>query len=239
MPENAVFKRIVLKISGEALQGSNQERADAASLARISQEIKKARDLGTEVALVVGGGNFFRGLTGTTEGVQRNTGDYVGMLATIMNAMLVRDVLIGNDIPCCIHSALEITGVAPVANLNDAKNALNEKQVVIFAGGTGHPYFTTDTTAALRACEINAQAVLKATKVDGIYSADPEKDPNAARYDKLTFQEAITKRLAIMDSTAFSLCYDNNIPIVVFNFLEQDGLKRVLEGNTQIATFVG
>lgn len=239
MGSEPLFKRIVLKISGEAMQSSRNGPVDETAIDRISNEIRRARELGVEIALVTGGGNFFRGMAGTLQGINRNTGDYVGMLATLMNTIILRDGLERNDIPCIVQSALEIRGVIPAANIRTAKTALQEGKTVLFAGGTGHPYFTTDTTASLRACEIGADAVLKATKVDGIYSADPMQDKTARRYDELTFTEAISKRLAVMDSTAFSMCQDNDIPIVVFNFLEDEGLKRVLEGDKSIATFVG
>lgn len=239
MGSEPLFKRIVLKISGEAMQSSRNGPVDETAIDRISNEIRRARELGVEIALVTGGGNFFRGMAGTLQGINRNTGDYVGMLATLMNTIILRDGLERNDIPCIVQSALEIRGVIPAANIRTANTALKEGKTVLFAGGTGHPYFTTDTTASLRACEIGADAVLKATKVDGIYSADPMQDKTARRYDELTFTEAISKRLAVMDSTAFSMCQDNDIPIVVFNFLEDEGLKRVLEGDKSIATFVG
>lgn len=239
MSKQPVFKRIVLKISGEAMQSAQKAPIDGEAIDYISAEISKARELGVEIALVTGGGNFFRGMAGTMQGIDRNTGDYVGMLATLMNSIVLRDGLERNGIPCIVQSALEITGVIPPVNIRNAKQSLSEGKTVIFTGGTGHPYFTTDTTASLRACEIGADAVLKATKVDGVYSADPMLDSEAKRYDNLTFREAINKRLAVMDSTAFSMCQDNNIPIVVFNFLEHEGLRRVLGGDDTIATFVG
>lgn len=241
MSDRPVFKRILLKLSGEALKGNAGESnaVDTEALASIVRQVTDIRRDGVEVALVVGGGNFFRGISGVAHGMMRTTGDFMGMMATVMNGLALRDAFEMEGVPCEIQSALPVEGVAPSVDLRHASHALGDGRIVVFAGGTGHPFFTTDTTAALRACEIGADALLKATKVDGVYSDDPVKDPDAERYEKLSYGEALEKRLGVMDSTAFSLCRDNGIKIVVFNFWEPEGLLRVSRGDTRIATVVG
>lgn len=241
MADGALFKRVLLKISGEALKGMEESTGGiaAAALSNIAEQVNTVLKNGVEIALVVGAGNFFRGLSGIERGIHRTTGDYMGMLATVMNALALRDAFENAGLKCFVHSALPVSGVAPAVDIRQARQALGDRKVVVFAGGTGHPFFTTDTTAALRACEIEADTVLKATKVDGIYSDDPVRNPKAERYPALSFAEAMHKRLGVMDSTAFSLCRDNGIKIVVFNFWEPNALVRVTNGDQSIATIVG
>lgn len=241
MADSSLFKRVLLKISGEALKGTNESTGSvaAAALSNIAEQVNTVLENGVEVALVVGAGNFFRGLSGVEKGIHRTTGDYMGMLATVMNALALRDAFETAGVECLVYSALPVSGVAPAVDIRQARQDLADRKVVVFAGGTGHPFFTTDTTAALRACEIEADTVLKATKVDGVYSDDPVRNPNAERYQALSFAEAMHKRLGVMDSTAFSLCRDNDIKIVVFNFWEPNALVRVTNGDQSIATIVG
>lgn len=241
MAENRAFKRVLLKISGEALKGKteNPGSIDSEAIANIAKQVSSLIHYDVEVAMVIGAGNLFRGVAGTKKGITRTTGDYMGMLATVMNGLALRDAFIAAGVDCLVQSALPVEGVVAAVDIRAADVALRAKNVVIFAGGTGHPFFTTDTTAALRACEIGADAVLKATKVDGVYSADPVLFPDAQRYEELSFEEALQKQLGVMDSTAFSLCRDNCIKIAVFNFWEENALSRVTQGDTGIATIVG
>lgn len=234
------FKRIILKLSGEALKGREPGGLNPDALEQIGQLVKSAYDLGAEVALVCGGGNFFRGLPASREiCVSRCTADAIGMMATVMNGLALRDAIESAGMPSRIFSAFVIPGVAEVFDHLRADHLMSEGNVMVFAGGTGLPFFTTDTTAALRACQVGAHAVVKATKVDGVYTADPKKNPDARRYRSLSYSDAIQQRLGIMDSTSFSLCMDNNIPIIVYNFAEKDGLADVLRGATEHATMVG
>ncbi|MEI6148805.1 MAG: UMP kinase [bacterium] len=225
------FKRILLKLSGEVLQSKKSGLSiDPDVLVGFARQIKNVREMGVEIAIVVGGGNIFRGHSGEARGIDRNTGDYMGMLATIINSLAIQDALEKEDVDTRVQTAIEMRQVAEPFILRRAVRHLSKGRVVIFGGGTGNPYFSTDTAAALRASEIDADAVLKATKVDGVYTADPVKHPTARRYEKLSYQEAIEKRLKIMDAAAFALCMENRIPIVVFDFFKAGNLEKVVAG---------
>jgi uridylate kinase len=237
MDKAPYFRRILLKLSGEALCGA-EGSIDPEAVLNTARLIQEATLSGSEVAVIIGAGNLFRGLAGCRKGMDRNCADYIGMLATCMNALAVRDALESLDIPAEIQSSLPIEGVLAPFDYRKADQALNIGAVVLFAAGTGHPFFTTDTTAALRACEIKADAVFKATKVNGVYSEDPMKNPKATRYERITFRQALNERLKVMDSTAFSLCQDNRLPIVVFKFGQDGVLAEILQGNFQNATLV-
>ena len=232
-------KRIVLKLSGEVLRCSKSgETIDGAILHEVCEQVKSVYDLGVEIGLVVGGGNIFRGLSGAEKrGVARTTGDYMGMLATVINGMALMDCLEKMDVPVRVLSAIEMDKVAEPYILRRATRHLEKKRVIIFVGGTGNPYFTTDTTAALRASEIGAEVILKATKVDGIYDKDPVKHPDAVKFDKISFADALKLRLNVMDATAFALCQDNKMPILVFNMNQEGGIKQAVLGE-KIGTLV-
>jgi uridylate kinase len=232
------FKRVLLKLSGEMLKGKDCFGIDPEATIAAAKRIKEAVDAGVQTAIIIGAGNIFRGLAGSRQGMDRSCADNMGMLATAMNALAMRDALESIGVKAEIQSAFAISGVLKPFDQREAVRLLEEGTVVLFAAGTGHPYFTTDTTAALRACEIRADAVFKGTKVNGIYTADPMKDPKAKRYEKITFAEALSKRLAVMDSTAFSLCQDNNINILVFKFGEPDVLGNIMKGDFSAATLV-
>jgi len=227
------FTRILLKLSGEALMGDLDFGTDPAQVERIARQIGVVRDRGVEVAIVVGAGNIYRGIDGAAQGMDRATGDYMGMMATIMNAMALQDAMRRARIEARVQSALNIEQVVEPYIRPKALRYLEEGRVVIFAAGTGNPFFTTDTAAALRGSEIGAQIVLKATKVDGVYSADPKKDPKATRYSTITFDEALGRNLQIMDATAFALCRDQRLPIKVFNITKPGALKRVVLGEDE------
>ena len=235
----ARYKRIVLKISGEVLKGKdNGETIDGAILHRVCEEIKSVYDLGVEVGLVVGGGNIFRGLSGAEKrGVDRTTGDYMGMLATVINGMALMDCLEKMNVPTRVLSAIEMNKVAEPYILRRATRHLEKNRVVIFVGGTGNPYFSTDTCAALRANEIGAEAILKATKVDGVYDKDPMKHDDAVRFEELPYTTALKLRLKVMDATAFAMCMENNMPIMVFNMNEPGSIRRAVLGD-KIGTLV-
>jgi uridylate kinase len=224
------FKRVLLKLGGEALMGKREHGISPETCDAIAKELKEIQQLGVQLAIVIGGGNIFRGVAGTKHGLDRATGDYMGMLATVINSLALQDALEKNGVPTRVQSAIEMRAVAEPFIRRRAVRHLEKGRVVIFAAGTGNPFFSTDTTAALRANEIGAEVLLKATKVDGIYSADPQQDPRATKYDKLTYIDALKNRLNIMDSTAFSLCMDNKIPIVVFNLFKHGNIKRVIHG---------
>lgn len=225
------FKRVLLKLSGEALrEPGSHDNISPPIVESIAIQIKAAHQAGLEIALVVGGGNFWRGVSASNRGMERATADYMGMLATVMNALAVQSMLEAMDVPTRVQSAIKMDNVAEPFIRRKATRHLELGRVVIFAAGTGLPFFSTDTTAALRASEVNADAVLKATKVDGIYDSDPNKNPNAVRYDKITYMDALTQRLQVMDSTAFSLCQENNMPIVVFSMNEPDNIRLALTG---------
>jgi uridylate kinase len=224
------YHRVMLKLSGEALLGTRGYGISPETCAAIAKEIREIKELKVELAIVIGGGNIFRGLAGSKHGLDRTAGDYMGMLATVINALALQDALEKHGVSTRVQSAIEMRAVAEPFIRRRAMRHLEKGRVVIFAAGTGNPYFSTDTTAALRASEINADVLLKATKVDGIYSADPTTNPSAKRYDKLTYMDALKGRLNVMDSTAFSLCMDNRIPIVVFNLFEYGNIRRAILG---------
>ncbi len=239
MEEAYKYKRVLIKLSGEALKGDSSSGFSGPAVTRIVELIKNVIDNGIEVALVIGAGNLWRGVNGSTRGMDRVTADYMGMLATVMNALCVKDAFDAAGIGAEVQTSIPMEPVAPRYNRAAAIAAMESGKVVIFAGGTGSPFFTTDTTAVLRALETDCEAVLKATKVDGIYTADPMKDPDAIRYEQISYEEALGKQLKIMDSTAFAMCSDNNLPIIVFNFSDPENLDSVLQGDTSIATIVG
>ena len=227
------YKRILLKLSGEALMGDDAYGINRDTLWRIVNEVKTVADLGVEIGIVIGGGNIFRGMAGASTGMDRATADYTGMLATVMNAMALADAMRQANLPARVQSALNIEQVVEPYIRGKAIRYLEEGRVVIFGGGTGNPFFTTDTAAALRGSEIGAEMVLKATKVDGIYTADPKKDPTATRFAKISFDEAIGRNLAVMDATAFALCRDQKLPINVFSIFKSGALKRVVMGEDE------
>ena len=236
--ETPAYKRIVLKLSGEALQEKGARDNISPDVVReIAERIKEVNQLGVQIAIVIGGGNIWRGLSASHRGMDRTTADYMGMLATVINALALRCTLAKMGVETRVQTAIEMKNVAEPFILGRAIRHLEVGRVVIFAAGTGNPYFSTDTTAALRASEIRADIILKATKVDGVYDRDPTKHPDAKRYDRITFNEALTKRLQIMDSTAFSLCMDNKIPIVVFDMYKPGILREAVLGR-QVGTLV-
>jgi len=224
------YKRILLKLSGEALMGDDAYGINTAMLSSIVAEIKAVVEMGVEVGVVIGGGNIFRGVAGTATGMDRATADYMGMLATVMNAMALADAMRRVDLPARVQSALNIEQVVEPYIRGKAIRYLEEGKVVVFGAGTGNPFFTTDTAAALRGSEIGAEIVLKATKVDGIYTADPKKDSNATRFARISFDEAIGRDLKVMDATAFALCRDQRLPINVFSIFKTGALKQVVLG---------
>lgn len=224
------FKRILLKLSGEALAGNGGYGIDGATREYISNEVKSVVELGVETAVVIGGGNIFRGIQGSSSGMDRASADYMGMLATVMNALALQDSLEKMGVKTRVQSAIEMQQLCEPYIRRRATRHLEKGRVVIFAGGTGNPYFTTDTAASLRAMEIGAEVILKATKVDGVYDADPVKNPSAKRFDQLTYIEVLNRNLKVMDATAISLCMDNDLPIRVFNLLEPGNIKRVVLG---------
>ena len=227
------YTRILLKLSGEALMGSEHYGIDPKVLGRMADEIIEVVRTGVQVGVVIGGGNIFRGLAGTATGMDRATADYMGMLATVMNAMALSDAMRQAGINARVQSALNIEQVVEPYIRGKAIRYLEEGKVVIFGAGTGNPFFTTDTAAALRGSEIGAEIVLKATKVDGIYTADPKKDPAATRFNRISFDDAISRNLAVMDATAFALCRDQKLPINVFSIFKPDALKRVVMGEDE------
>ena len=231
------FKRILLKLSGEALGGATGLGIDPEAVHNMAEQICEVRELGVEVVVVVGGGNIFRGLSGSERGIERATGDYMGMLATVINALALQDALEKLGAPTRVQSAITMSQIAEPFIRRRAERHLEKKRVVIFGGGTGNPYFSTDTAAALRANEIGAEVILKATKVDGIYDSDPKKNPKAKRFAEITYLDALQRQLKVMDSTAFSLCMDNKMPIIVFDFFRPHNLRRVVLGE-KVGTIV-
>jgi uridylate kinase len=225
------YKRILLKLSGESLAGNSGQGFDTNMLALYADEIKKAVELGTQVAVVLGGGNIFRGLKGNNIGTDRVQGDYMGMLATVINSLALQSALQSVGVKSKVLSGLPVEPVAEKVSGPKAINKLEKGDVVIIAGGTGNPFFTTDSAAALRAIEIHADVLLKGTRVDGVYTADPEKDPTATKFDTLTFDEAYHKGLNIMDMTAFTLCSENKMPVIVFDFHKAGNLHKILNGD--------
>ncbi len=230
MSDKPIFKRILVKLSGEALMGDDSYGINQDVIERIVGEIGDVAKLGVEIAVVIGGGNIFRGVAPAAAHMDRATADYMGMLATIMNALALQDAMRRMNISARVQSALNVEAVVEPYIRGKAMRYLEEGKIVIFAAGTGNPFFTTDTAAALRGMEMNAELVLKATKVDGVYSADPKTDATAVRYKKLTFDEAINKNLKVMDATALTLCRDQRLPINVFSIFEAGALKRVVTG---------
>jgi uridylate kinase len=229
--ERPFYKRVILKLSGEALAGQLGYGIDAEVMTSIAYQVKEVVDLNVEVAVVVGGGNIWRGIAGSAKGIDRATADYMGMLATVMNALALQDALETIGVPTRVQSSITMQQVAEPYIRRRAMRHLEKGRVVIFAAGTGNPYFSTDTTAALRAAEIEADVILMAkNKVDGVYSADPFKDSTAVKYETLTYMEVLSNNLGVMDSTASSLCMDNNIPLVVFSITEKGNIKRVVLG---------
>ncbi len=232
------FKRILLKLSGEALMGSQNYGIDTKVAEAAALELKTVHDLGIEIAIVVGGGNIFRGLSESAGNMDRAAADYIGMLATVMNAVVLQDALEHAGVFTRVMSAIDIPQLAEPFIRRRAVRHLEKQRVVIFAAGTGNPYFTTDSAAALRALEIEAEVILKGTKVDGIYSADPNKVPDATKFDKITFQEVLEKNLKVMDASAISLCKDNDLPIMVFDMRKSENIVKAVCGDLSIGTLV-
>lgn len=230
-PRSGPYKRVLLKLSGEALAGKEGYGIDTDVLNDLAQQVKAVQALGVQLSIVVGGGNIFRGIKGATSGMDRASADYMGMLATVLNCLALQDALERLDVYTRVQSAIEMRELAEPYIRRKAIRHLEKGRIVIFAAGTGNPYFTTDTTAALRAMEVGCEVVLKATKVDGIYSADPKKDSKATRYDVLTYMDVLKQRLEVMDSTAISLCMDNQLPIIVFDMNQSGALKGVVQGH--------
>jgi uridylate kinase len=228
-----VYKRILLKLSGEALMGDDSYGINRETITRIVQEVKAVVDMGVQVAVVIGGGNIFRGVAPAAAGMDRATADYMGMLATVMNALALQDAFRVNGVVSRVQSALNIEQVAEPYIRGKAIRYLEEGRVVIFGAGTGNPFFTTDTAAALRGMEMNADIVIKATKVDGVYTADPKTDPDATRYQRLSFDEAINKNLKVMDATAFTLCRDQKMPLAVLSVFKTGALARFVMGEDE------
>jgi uridylate kinase len=233
-----IFKRVLLKLSGEALQGDEGYGISPPILESIASQIKDVVELGIELGIVIGGGNIFRGVAASAQGMDRASADYMGMLATVINSMALQDALEAQGLETRVMTAIDMQEIAEPYIRRRAMRHLEQQRVVIFGAGTGNPYFTTDTAASLRAMEIHAEVILKATKVDGIYDSDPMKNPDAVKFDDLTYLEVLQRDLHVMDSTAISLCRDNNLPIVVFNLHEKGNIRRAVMGE-KIGTVVG
>lgn len=233
------FQRILLKLSGEALMGAQNYGIDTNVAKAVAEEIKAVQELGVEIAIVVGGGNIFRGVSKSAGNMDRGSADYIGMLATVMNAVVLQDALEKVNVYTRVMSAIDIPQLAEPFIRRRAVRHLEKKRVVIFAAGTGNPYFTTDSAAALRALEIKAEVIFKATKVDGIYSADPMIHQDATRFDKISYQQVLEKQLKVMDSSAISLCMDNNLPIMVFNMTTDGNIIKAVSGDLSVGTLVG
>ena len=237
--KSVAYRRVLLKISGEALMGEQNYGIDVNVARSVAEELKAVHELGVEVAVVVGGGNIFRGVSKSAGNMDRSSADYIGMLATVMNAVVLQDALEKVDVHTRVMSAIDIPQLAEPFIRRRAIRHLEKGRVVIFAAGTGNPYFTTDSAAALRALEIKADVIMKATKVDGIYSADPMTDATAELFNELTYQQVLERQLRVMDASAISLCMDNNLPIIVFNMRESGNIKRVITGTSGVGTRVG
>ena len=233
-----IYNRVLLKLSGEALMGAQQFGVDPAVTTRIARDVGEIQGLGVQTAIVIGGGNIFRGLAASVRGMDRATADYMGMLATVINGLALQDALERQNVLTRVVTAIEMRAVAEPFIRRRAIRHLEKGRVVIFAAGTGNPYFTTDTAAALRAMEIKAEVILKGTKVAGVYTADPILDPDATKYSSISYLQVLEKQLKVMDATAISLCMDNNLPIVVFNLLEPGNIRRVVLGEA-VGTTVG
>ena len=231
------YKRILLKLSGEALMAGRSHGIDSQRLSDYTEEIIEVSRMGTQVGIVIGGGNIFRGMSGVQDGFDRVKGDYMGMLATVINGLALQSAFQSKGVKSRHFTAIRMEPVAEYYYKPLVLEALESKEIVIFSGGTGNPYFTTDTAATLRAVEMEADVVLKGTRVDGVYTSDPEKDPDAEKYDELTFSEALEKELRILDQTAFAMCKENGLPIIVFNMNEKGNLKRLLSGE-KIGTLI-
>ena len=237
MKKTARYQRILIKLSGEALGGESGVGINPDAVQSMALQIQEVRDLGVQVVIVIGGGNIFRGLSGSERGIERATGDYMGMLATVINALALQDALEKAGVATRVMSAINMSQVAEPFIRRRAVRHLEKGRVVIFGGGTGNPYFSTDTAAALRANEIGAEVILKATKVDGIYDSDPKQNPQAKRFSQIRYIDALQKQLKVMDSTAFSLCMDNKMPIIVFDLFKPHNIKRVVLGD-KVGTLV-
>ncbi|MDR1835229.1 MAG: UMP kinase [Fusobacteriaceae bacterium] len=235
--KQAFYRRVLLKLSGEALMGDQEFGISSDVITSYARQIKEISGLGVELSIVIGGGNIFRGLSGATQGIDRVTGDYMGMLATVINSLALQNAIEKLGIPARVQTAIEMPKIAEPFIKRKAQRHLEKGRVVIFGAGTGNPYFTTDTAAALRAIEMNTEVVLKATKVDGIYNKDPMKHKDAVKYEKITYTEVLNKDLKVMDATAISLCRENKLPIVVFNSLVEGNMMRVILGE-KIGTIV-
>ncbi|HJT66160.1 MAG TPA: UMP kinase [Pyrinomonadaceae bacterium] len=236
---NLVYRRVLLKISGEALMGEQNYGIDVNVARSVAEELKAVYQLGVQAAVVVGGGNIFRGVSKSAGNMDRASADYIGMLATVMNAVVLQDALEKTGVDTRVLSAIDIPQLAEPFIRRRAVRHLEKGRVVIFAAGTGNPYFTTDSAAALRALEIRADVIMKATKVDGVYSADPMMDATAERYNEITYRQVLERELKVMDASAISLCMDNNLPIIVFNMREPGNIKRVVLGESGVGTRVG
>jgi uridylate kinase len=232
------FRRVLLKLSGEALLGEQSFGIDVNVARSVAEEVKQAHELGTQIAIVVGGGNIFRGVSASAGNMDRASADYIGMLATVMNSVVLQDALEKTGVHTRVLSAIDIPQLAEPFIRRRAIRHLEKRRVVILAAGTGNPFFSTDSAAALRALEIKADAILKGTKVDGVYSADPMKDATATRFESITFQEVLEKRLRVMDASAISLCRDNNVPIIVFNMRTAGNIARVVRNEPGVGTLV-
>jgi len=235
---NPAYKRVLIKLSGEALMGERNYGIDTNVAEAVAREIKEIYELDVEIAIVVGGGNIFRGVSKSAGNMDRSSADYIGMLATVMNAVVLQDALEKIDVYTRVMSAVDIPQLAEPFIRRRAMRHLEKGRVVIFAAGTGNPFFTTDSAAALRALEIKADIILKGTKVDGIYTADPMTNPDATRFEKISYQEVLEKQLKVMDASSISLCMDNNLPIMVFNMLEAGNILRAVQGDLTIGTLV-
>jgi uridylate kinase len=238
-PSALAYRRVLLKVSGEALMGEQNYGIDINVARSVAEELKAVHDLGVQVAVVVGGGNIFRGVSKSAGNMDRSSADYIGMLATVMNAVVLQDALEKVDVHTRVMSAIDIPQLAEPFIRRRAIRHLEKQRVVIFAAGTGNPYFTTDSAAALRALEIKADIILKATKVDGVYSADPMTDATAELFNEITYRQVLERQLRVMDASAISLCMDNNLPIIVFNMRESGNIKRVVTGVRGVGTKVG
>src|ERR1041385_6617150 len=236
---NLSYRRVLLKISGEALMGEQNYGIDVDVARRVAEELKAVHELGVQVAVVVGGGNIFRGVSKSAGNMDRSAADYIGMLATVMNAVVLQDALEKIDVHTRVMSAIDIPQLAEPFIRRRAIRHLEKGRVVIFAAGTGNPYFTTDSAAALRALEIKADVIMKATKVDGVYSADPMMDATAERYNEISYRQVLERQLKVIDASAISLCMDNNLPIIVFNMREPGNIRRVVIGERGVGTKVG
>ncbi|WP_396624425.1 UMP kinase [Luteitalea sp.] len=230
MSSAPAYSRVLLKLSGEALMGDQGYGVDPAVVTRIAEDVAEIRSIGVQVAIVIGGGNIFRGMAGSARGMDRATADYMGMLATVMNGLALQDGLEHHGVPTRVLTAIEMRAVAEPFIRRRAIRHLEKGRVVVFAAGTGNPYFTTDTAAALRAMEVKADVIMKATKVDGIYTADPKKDPTATRFDRITYLQVLEQGLQVMDATAISLCMDNKMPIVVLDLNARGSMRRAIMG---------